>query len=273
MNAILVSVDFADLLSLSLPYNRRHFDRVVVVTHPRDLDTQQVCLENDAEVYLTDAFYRQGAHFNKWAALEHGLDWMGRSGWICLMDADILWPKSAQVEKGGYLYGHKTSLHFSGPLMPLGCSMQVGVGQLITPLRRMMEDISTLATKGIPPESDWSKYPIHRNVGEWAGYSQIFNAEDSVLGPPPWHETNWAHCGGADSFFQAKWPRERKVRPPFEVLHLGQAGVNWTGRASRYLDGTDPPESSERMAKVARIWIERRGKVGPDRFRGERLDQ
>jgi hypothetical protein len=120
----------------------------------------------------------------------------------------------------------------------------------------------------IPGEEDWPQFPLHPQQVEWAGYSQIFHASDPVLGSPPWHETNWRHCGGADSFFQAKWSSANKVRPPFEVLHLGPAGVNWCGRAVPYVDGSQHPEAEHRRAQLTAFVQGRRR--GHDRFAGEK---
>jgi hypothetical protein len=188
------------------------------------------------------------------------------------MDADVLWPK----------------------VLPKDFKLEFG--KLYTPLRRMHTDLTktfihreeetynTLSKNGdvqshtqiksqsthiYPPENKWMEYPIHPNVGEWAGYTQIFHAEDPVLGPAPWHEIDWKHAGGADSFFQLKWPSSRKVRPGWEVLHLGEAGRNWCGRATPYIDGTYPVDSQERMKRV-RGFIRGRGR-GVDRYRGEKL--
>lgn len=242
LRAILISVNYHDLLALTLPYNRHHFSSVFVVTTPTDEHTKAVAAANGCHVVETDLFYEGGATFNKWAALEYGLDLMGRDGWICVMDADICWPK--QVPKWeGYLQA--------------GC--------LYTPLRRM----GPLTTQ-IPPESKWKDFRLHRNTGEWAGYSQIFHAGDPHLGEPPWYE-NWKHAGGADSFFQKKWPRSHKVRPSFEVLHLGPAGVNWCGRTSDYVDGSKP-EGWQKNKQALRNLIANRSKnrKNSDPFKDER---
>jgi len=50
------------------------FDNLVVVTHPRDLDTQQICNENGVKVVTTDAFNKDGAVFNKGAAINVGIN-------------------------------------------------------------------------------------------------------------------------------------------------------------------------------------------------------
>lgn len=251
MRAILVCVDYADILQLTLPYNAHHFEEIWVVTTRHDTQTQAFFFSlnfcdfgHKVVPYYTDAFYDDGADFNKWKALEEALDVMGRRGWLCIMDADVLWPKKVPPFE----------------LVP-GC--------LYTPKRRMKEDIESLLTP--PPESEWTKYPLHRQQQEFAGYSQIFHADDPVLGSPPWHETNWKHAGGADSFFQMKWPDQKKVRPPFEVLHLGPAGENWCGRASGYIDGRKDEQSLERLAKVRNYVRGRSNKTGPDRFSHEKL--
>jgi hypothetical protein len=43
MKAIMVCVDYGDLLSLTLPYNKHHFEQMLVVTAPRDRETQNIC--------------------------------------------------------------------------------------------------------------------------------------------------------------------------------------------------------------------------------------
>src|SRR4051794_22383804 len=114
MNAIIVSVDYTDLLSITLPWNRHHFNRVYIVTSIKDLpNIAPVAEANQCFVYATDSFYRNGATFNKWLALEEGLDRLGRNGFICVMDADVVWPKDLkgwQPEKG-YLYSPLRHMH------------------------------------------------------------------------------------------------------------------------------------------------------------------
>ncbi len=137
----------------------------------------------------------------------------------------------------------------------------------------MMANVSTLKKDGIPDEPIWKGFPIHRNVAEWAGYTQIFHCDDPALGKTPWHEIDWTHAGGADSFFQAKWPAEKKVRPPWEVLHLGPAGENWLGRTSTLLDGTVPEKQQANKAAIKELWRSRREREAtlPASDRGERI--
>jgi len=92
---------------------------------------------------------------------------------------------------------------------------------LYTPHRRM--------SNGLVPECRWDEQAEVRNKRDWNGYCHIFHSLDSHLPKPtPWYETNWKHAGGADTFFQARWGNNR-IRPDFEVLHVGQPGTNWCG--------------------------------------------
>jgi len=242
MNAIIICVDYADFLGVTLPYNRHHFDRVLVVTTHKDTETQVVATANNAELFLTDDFYACGAHFNKWLPLEQGLDRLGRHGWLCILDADILWPKTIPI-------------------------YTLTKGSLYTPLRRMQFNLDNGPCLN---EAAWAMYPHHTNMREFAGWTQIFHAEDEHLGEAPWHEINWKHAGGADSFFQARWPAQCKIRPPFEVLHLGTPGTNWCGRTTEFLDGRMAP-FPEKKATLQEIILERRGKPLKERYNTERF--
>lgn len=233
LRAILVCVDYTDLLAITLPWNRHHFDEVTVVTSLADDETVWLANEHEARVFQTASFYDDGASFNKWKPLEEGLDFIGREGWLCLMDADVLWPKQ----------------------LPTGFTLTEGC--LHTPRRRMFSLGIPETTDEMFDEAAWQNYRRHR-VQEFSGYSQIFHASDPVLGQPPWHEINWSHAGGADSFFQQKWPADRKIRPPFDVLHLGAAGTNWCGRATPYLDGTVDPKAGRRQEELTAIFQKRR---------------
>lgn len=229
LRAVIVCVDYYDYLKLTLPWNQHHFKEMMIVTSREDLKTLEVGLSFGARVFRTDSFYDDGAEFNKWKALEEGLDRFGRYGWICLMDADVCWPQivSDHILRSGNIY---------------------------SPYRRMCPH-----TKKIPEESSWKKYPRHRysRPHELSGYTQIFHAEDPNLGNPPWHEINWRHAGGADTFFQAKWPAQNRIRPDWEVLHLGVAG-QWTGRTEQFLDGTYPKNIKTKTEKLKQYLSERR---------------
>lgn len=212
MKALIVCVDYWDFLSVTLPVNKHHFSDILVVTTPTDYDTIDLCEALNVQTHKTNSFYDKGALFNKWIALEEGLDILGRDGWLCLLDADIIWPETVS--------------------MPT-----LGIGKLYGPRRRM--------SKLQIPESRWKSVPLWTNE-DFSGWTQIFHASDPALpNPPPWHQTNWKHAGGADTFFQNLWSPQNKIRLPFEVLHIGDPGTNWCGRVSKLM-GVLPANANER---------------------------
>jgi len=201
MRAISVCVDYSDILAVTLPHNQHHFSDILIVTSPADTVTQDICKLLGVSTFITDAFYRRNALFNKWLALEEGLDHFGRNGLLCILDSEIVFPSKIDMEYVEH--------------------------NLYTPLRRMNHNIS------IPPEAEWLNFKYSANTTEFSGYTQIFHSTDKHLPPAPWHQLDWKHAGGADTFFQANWPDANKVRPNYEVLHLGEPGANWCGRSDK----------------------------------------
>ena len=223
MRAITVCVDYSDLLAITLPANRQHFDEMLVVTGPRDDATVAECMKYpDVSFVRTDAFYRDGAAFNKGLAIEEAFDKIGRNGWFCVLDADIL--------------------------LPLGAIWaDVEMFCLTAPRRRMVYDRDKWFRPG-----DWQQYPLFHDV-EHAGYCQIFSGDDPALRRRPWYGVDWRHAGGCDSDFAANWPPHRLRRPPWHVLHLGQPGINWCGRVQPWQDGRVPVKAHERRVELNRL--------------------
>jgi vacuolar-type H+-ATPase subunit F/Vma7 len=234
INGITVCVNYSDILAITLPHNLKHFDRIVVITDSQDTKTMDLCNKYpNVELYITDSFYDNGAKFNKGKAMEEGLDYMGREGWICIFDADILMPNNMDLSivKEGNLYG---------------------------PRRRIVEDIQGITLDRI--NIDWTAYPVYPE-SEFAGYFQLFNGNDIVLkDKKPWYSVDWSHAGGCDSDFQSKWDNNHKIRldNSCDVLHLGSAGLNWNGRATLYVDGTETRAMQLNLNKQLRMLDERK---------------
>jgi len=242
MNGILVSVDYGDILSHTLPHNIHHFDKLMVVTSSKDKETQAIVKQNKAELFVTDSFYKDRATFNKWRALEEGLDALGRKGWLAIMDADIIWPK--RIRKN------------------------FRKGNLYSPWRRIWRDVEL----PLLHEDEWENHPRHNDIS-FAGYTLIFHCQDRHLPKKPWHEINWAHAGGADTIFQKRWPEANKKRTGWDVLHLGPPCKNWCGRSTARLDGRLVPHSGNRSRMLKEFMrlrsMERR--MQGDKYRHERI--
>ena len=237
IRALVISVDYSDILNLTLPYNKSFVDETLVVTSPGDTSTVEVAKRHGATTHITDAFYRRRAYFNKAAAIEEGLDVLGRSGWILLLDADILIPE------GRHRFEPTT-------------------GRVYTARRRILKRLP----QTVPPETQWRENKLMLNNEEYGGCFQLFHASDPVLGRPPWHNVGWLWAGGSGITINERWPLPMQARPPFEVLHLGEPFRNWVGRVTKYIDGTQHPDHQDRASRMVSLLQSRRRSTKSGRF-------
>lgn len=239
---ITVCVDYWDILALTLPHNLPLFQSVLVVTSMRDSRTLEIAQAAGADVFQTNAFFEREAAFNRFKALELGLDYMGRCGWICIAGADIAFPRV------GHPWTKKE-------------------GNLYRPLRHIHPQIP----KSIPEERKWRQFKPPYPKDESAGYAQIFHADDPVLRTGSrWFETTWSLAGGGDTFFERRWPVSKQVRPPLEVLHIGEIGQNWAGRVTAYADGSVDGNAEVRRGMMRNLRNRRRAEFR-DSFAAEKM--
>lgn len=208
IKAITICVDYDDFLRLTLPRTLQHVDKFLIVTSNADTRTQQLAAEYGVDCFTTDAFYEDGAAFNKGRAMEQGFDVLGRDGWILILDADIVLPKQ---------------------LPPL----DLQIGKMYTPRRRILSNVDGMSSL---PDIPDVQIPIRVEHGNF-GYFQLFHADDpAVRTRRPWYQTDWIHAGGADSVFEKFWRPQNKSGLPFEVIHLGDPDQNWFGRVRPRID-------------------------------------
>lgn len=224
LRGLVVCVDFADLLAITLPANISHLAECLVVTSPWDKATARLCASiPGVRTFKTDEFYRDGASFNKGRAVESAFDQLGRHGQILIWDADILFPDQ----------------------MPLP---ELDRDTLYGATRCMVDN---------PLEWDHTKpfryYPRRNDQGRPIGFFQLFHAESRFLANKrPWYDQTFTHAGGGDGYFEHLFPKSHQKILPFDTLHLGPADTNWFGRASRRLDGSLPERSAELKALIRR---------------------
>lgn len=255
MNSITVCVGYSDLLAITLPRNARHFARTLVVTSREDARTVALVeslpdFPRRIQYFKTDAFTRHGATFNKGLAIEEAFDVVGRHNWICVWDADTLLP--------------------SFPL-------KIGLPNkefLYSAARRILHD-----PKQWSPALDWDTVPVipESRPTTFPGYFHLFHADAQALKrskrfeeeemaypgecvldgytPPrefvddlPWYDVTFKHAGGGDGFFQSRWPKDRKVRLPDPVMHLGPRDTNWFGT-------TDWARDQMIRYRIAKGWV------------------
>lgn len=89
IEGITVCVNYSDFLSHTIENNLKHLDRLIVVTDMQDVLTVRLCEKHGVECIQTDAFYEDGAVFNKAKGINKALDCLDRDGWILHFDADV----------------------------------------------------------------------------------------------------------------------------------------------------------------------------------------
>jgi hypothetical protein len=253
MRAITACVHYDDFLRLSLPTWLEHFNEIIVVTADDDQATIDLVMKLQYDFYMpihlhaTDAFSRNGALFNRGAALEEAFDEFGRSGWICHLDADIVLPETFLWSKG---------------------SLQ---SRCIYGMKRLI-----LGDVGLYNGEPWPEKVRLRHDLEIYGYFQLFRGDSPRLGKPPWYDTDWIHCAHCDVDFTKKWPTSRRRWLPGHVLHLGKIRQNIMGRITPRLDGKPLTTDVEKLKRMREVWyganhqVQRRiGKLPEIRSPGE----
>jgi hypothetical protein len=233
IRAVVTCVEYHDLLEITLPWNLHHFDRVLVVTSKTERKTIRLAkATRKTDLFLTEAFRRKGSHFNKGAALEQAFHFLEREGWFCLLDADTLLPKGADLTQIG--------------------NRLIAPSVLYLAQRRLC-----LEPKDWSPKADWSQWPISEELLYRGGCFQLFHANDPSLAQRPWYPIDWNHAGQSPVEFIKKWPVERRQYYPWQVLHLGRPSENWFGRATPFLDGTQPGGAKWRRQRMAKLDADR----------------
>src|ERR1044072_1156447 len=92
LEAVCVCVNFSDVLAFSLPLNKHHFDRMIVVSDHVDEETKNLCSHHHVELVATDDFYHSDAAFNKARGINRGLQRLAPTDWVLHMDSDIILP-------------------------------------------------------------------------------------------------------------------------------------------------------------------------------------
>jgi hypothetical protein len=188
-----VCVDYADFLERTLATWADGLDDLLVVTTTGDRITLDLCASRRVRVYATDAFYRNGATFNKAGALDDGVRVLGASDWLLSFDADILPPADwrSRVEASTRSPGHLYSV------------------------KRVHED----------------GRPVNDAYWEVPGYFHLFHTSDPVLQVRPLFG-DWQNASGYDTAFCWRWHPSKWRFLRFTVTHLGDVGQHWCGRGN-----------------------------------------
>ena len=244
IEAVTVSVGYADFLSHSLLFTAKAFDHLVVVTTPEDRETQRVCSFHDVHCVTTDVFNKNGEPFNKGAGINVGLKNLSLSDWVAHIDADIVLPPFARRVLNR---------------LPLDPACVYGIDRMN--VVGWNEWSSFLASPRPFHESDsilhLGYFPVGarlvRDVFDGyvpIGFFQLWNPSGSGVRSYPDRHTDAAR---GDVEFALNWPRERRaVIPELVACHLeseaAAMGANWEGRKTRPFGPDDVKEKVVRKS-------------------------
>lgn len=191
INGLAVCVDYSNYLHKSIYRWKNTLDTLLVVTSNQDTATQQLCESYEIPYCCTDAFYLNGAKFNKGLAMEEARQIMPWKDWILFFDADII--------------------------PDINWKSQIGQAD---PTR-----LNGAARYDQKPDGSITMIDDGGRVG-W-GYFQLFHSQDSHVQRRPLMDGSWKHAGGYDNSFVSLWPEPAK-RLPTTLIHMGPNG-NWFG--------------------------------------------
>jgi len=221
VTALIVCVDYADYLALTLPRNVSAFSDLLVITTPDDVATHRVCQANHVRFLTTDAFYKDGALFNKAAGLNVGMH-QATTDYLCTLDADTLLP-----------------------------------GDFEMALATICDPIPLYGMNRVVYETleDWKlRRGEDRHMPEdyIVGFMQMFN-RNSPYYPGRFCE-NYPTAGHYDLEFSAHWPVQyRRHLPGNPAAHIGRRGEHWLGR--KLVQSRQPPRHQSHMPTQTRSSI------------------
>lgn len=201
INGLTTCVDYAEFLVIGLKRWMFGLESLTVVTTHSDVRTLAAARAFGAKVFVTDAFTRDGAAFNKGRAMEEARQEMPWSDWILFFDADVVPPSNWNERLSGIQSG---SLY--------GCHR----------FEAQPDDVD-----------DWAGTPNITGDAPGVGYFQLFHSGDPVVQDTPLLETHWAHAGNYDNAFMDLWRKKGKQIKslPFRLAHVGER-ENWFGRGN-----------------------------------------
>ena len=204
IDVVIVSVDYNDLLEITLGHNRNIFDSITVVTSSSDKKCVEICEKMGAKVVVTDSMYSEGAEFNKGKAINEGISSLKDPEFVLLLDADIIVP----------------DFDFSLPLEE---------NTIYYRDRMMLRDYDSYERfkKGSLDFETESLGPI--------GYFQLFKYGRKLK-----YAESSSNAAWSDVRFIRKFRWQKKIGSP--VVHLGEDRKNWSGRTTpdfKKADGFD----------------------------------
>jgi hypothetical protein len=233
IEAVTVCVNYSDFLAHTLPHNKQHFDKFVVVTSAQDTLTQKLCEFHNVECVITDVFYENGDVFNKAKGINVGLKRLQQTGWVVHLDADIYLPPLTRsiLQKidlrGDTIYGVDRMM----------CPDYHSWQQFVVTPKLTHEGWIYIHPDVFPLGVRVAEY--HNKGYEPIGFFQLWCPKESgVFLYPDQH----GMADRTDVLFAKKFTRNRRALIPeiivihldSEDLNLKDMGKNWSGRKTKW---------------------------------------
>jgi len=208
--ALIVCVDYDDFLKITLPKNSKFFDKYIIITSPKDTNTQKLFNSfqkkyTNIELIKTNDFYINNNPFNKGLALRNVQKSLPNNVFVSILDADIVLPNNFDVMIQRIRKSSKGCL-WSAP--------------------RVHYDTFKDYQNNKPSKTQYDSL--------FQGYLQIYynyggggNVNRKKLYP-----ANKKNAGKSDNIFKKSWKSTNRIVLDCKVKHLGPSCVNWNGRIS-----------------------------------------
>lgn len=224
IEAVVVCKDYSDFLAETLPANLSQLDRVVVVTHPDDWGTRNLCNRYGVDCVDTTVMHEDGDAFNKGRAINLGLSHLRHDGWLLHMDADIALPprfkdvlaRAKLDEKHLYGADRVNVVGFDAWQKLKAEPHQFQWRYLVTPPGPVGSRLLHM---------EYGYCPIGYFQLWWSGAKRQY----PIVAGSAEH---------GDVLFAVQWPRDRRILlPELFVYHLesevAAMGTNWKGRKTK----------------------------------------
>lgn len=225
IEAVTVCVNYSDILSLVMPYNKSVIDNWVIVTDLNDTDTKKLCDYHNVKCIQTNAFYESGEIFNKGKGINVGFDELKLSGWVLHLDADILLPSNMKRILASDAL--ETDCLYSVDRIDI-----VGRDRYVSTILNLHNQYSDYVF--VEEVNPISTRMFHNTMGYCPiGYFQLFH-NSKFIPYSERHET----AARSDVLFLNNWAKhKRRLHPGLFVYHLmsekSPMGTNWDGRISK----------------------------------------
>lgn len=231
IEAIIICVNYSDFLAHTLPNNKQHLDKIIVVTDTKDTATKNLCTMYNIECLQTDVFYENGEKFNKGKGINAGLDKLSKLDWVVTIDADIwLSPHTRGVLDNRHL--DPEAIYGIDRMM---CHGHTNWINFLENPRAINEQYYLVQANNFPVGSRVAHY--NQSDGWFPiGFFQLWNPKKSNIHKYP---IEWDGADHYDVVFAKTFPRgKRYLIPETYVIYLDsetnkEMGMNWKGRKTK----------------------------------------